>query len=46
MMLCNSRIIHCRRQGDVWYYLRDLRAEKRVAKGVAAALSVSSAVRQ
>lgn len=32
----NSRIIHCRRQGDIWYYRRDLLAEKRLANGAAA----------
>lgn len=31
-----GRIIHCRREKDVWYYWRDLVAEKREAEKVAA----------
>jgi len=27
----NGRVIHCRREKDVWYYRRDLRAERKSA---------------
>jgi len=25
----NGRVVHCRRSGDIWYYRRDLAAEKK-----------------
>lgn len=31
-----GRVIHCQRRGDLWYYRRDLAAEKAKRQGVAA----------